>query len=311
MKPLLLICGPTACYKSETAIRIGERFGGEILSIDSVSVFRGMDIGSAKPSAYERERVPHHLIDIVDPDDAGFSVAAFQKAADAVLSDLSCRGIQPILVGGSGLYCDAVLENMEYALPSDKVLRKRLEQEYDADPKYFFAQMALDDQPSGERLHINDKKRVVRAREVFLLSNKPFSIFNQKYTDAQRSNRYDAVRVGLVMPREQLYNNINRRVDKMMKQGLLDEVECLRSKGFDRHLPAMQAIGYAQLLAYLDGEIDSLDTAIENIKRATRQFAKRQLTWFRRDNRIRWFDCQEYEKAYVEIEQFVKERIYS
>ena len=311
MKPLLLICGPTACYKSETALRIGECFGGEILSIDSVAVFRGMDIGSAKPTVAERMRVPHHLIDIVDPDDTAFSVAAFQKAADSVLSDLSCRGIQPILVGGSGLYCDAVLENMGYALPSDKELRIRLEQEYDADPKAFFQLMADDDQPSGARLHVNDKKRVVRAREVFILSRKPLSSFNKEYSAAQHSSRYEAVRIGLVMPREKLYSAINRRVDKMMELGLLSEVENLRSKGFDRHLPAMQAIGYAQLLAYLDGEVDSLETAIENIKRATRQFAKRQLTWFRRDDRIRWFDCEEYEKTYDDIERFVKERIYS
>ena len=133
MKPLLLICGPTACHKSETALRIAERWGGEILSVDSVAVYRGMDIGSAKPDLSERRRVPHHLIDIVDPDDMSFSVAAFQQAADAALRDLDRRGVQPILVGGSGLYCDAVLEAMGYALPADKELRSRVEGEYDAD----------------------------------------------------------------------------------------------------------------------------------------------------------------------------------
>ena len=156
MKPLLLICGPTACHKSETALRLGERWGGEILSIDSVAVYRGMDIGSAKPDILERQRVPHHLIDIVDPDDTGFSVAAFQQAADVVLRDLDRRGVQPILVGGSGLYCDAVLEDMGYALPADKELRIRLEGEYDADPRGFFDEMARDDGSSGEKLHLND-----------------------------------------------------------------------------------------------------------------------------------------------------------
>ena len=309
MKPLLLICGPTACHKSETALRIAGRWGGEILSIDSVAVYRGMDIGSAKPDAAERQRVPHHLIDIAEPDDASFSVAAFQQAADEVLMELAHRNVQPILVGGSGLYCDAVLENMGYALPADRELRNRLEQAYDDDPKAFFEQMAKDDVPSGTKLHLNDKKRVVRAREVFLLSGKPFSSFNQEYLTAQRNSRYPAVRIGLTMPREKLYESIDLRVDRMMAQGLLDEVKGLKAKGYDRKLPAMQAIGYAQLLSYLDEEV-SLDAAVEAIKRATRQFAKRQLTWFRRDERIRWFDCENYEEAYLQIERYVKETIY-
>ncbi len=310
MKPLLLIVGPTACHKSETALRLAERWGGEILSVDSVAVYRGMDIGSAKPTAQERQRVPHHLIDIADPDDTDFSVAAFQQAADAALKDLEDRRVQPILVGGSGLYCDAVLEDMGYALPADKALRSRLEAEYDADPGAFFAQMAKDDGPSGQKLHINDRKRVVRAREVFLLSGKPFSSFNRAYMAAQRQDRYPAVRVGLIMPREQLYARIDQRVDSMMAQGLLDEVAELAARGYDRQLPAMQAIGYAQLFAYLAGEV-SLDAAVETIKRATRQFAKRQLTWFRRDERVRWFDCEHYEEAYRGIERYAKETVYS
>ena len=308
MKPLLLICGPTACHKSETALRLGERWGGEILSVDSVAVYRGMDIGSAKPNLLERQRVPHHLIDIVDPDDTSFSVAAFQQAADAVLADLARRKVQPILVGGSGLYCDAVLEDMGYALPVDAALRKRLEAEYDADPQAFFTQMSMDDRPSGQKLHPNDKKRVVRAREVFLLSGRPFSSFNREYLAAQRHDRYPAVRVGLAMPREKLYDAIDRRVDRMMAEGLLDEVKGLQAKGYSRQLPAMQAIGYAQLLAYLEREVP-LEKAVEDIKRATRQFAKRQLTWFRRDERIRWFDCEDYEEAYREIERYVKETV--
>ena len=308
MKPLLLICGPTACHKSETALRLGERWGGEILSVDSVAVYRGMDIGSAKPNLSERQRVPHHLIDIVDPDDTSFSVAAFQQVADTALADLARRKVQPILVGGSGLYCDAVLEDMGYALPVDAALRKRLEAEYDADPQAFFAQMSMDDRPSGQKLHPNDKKRVVRAREVFLLSGRPFSSFNREYLAAQRHDRYPAVRVGLTMPREKLYDAIDRRVDRMMAQGLLDEVKGLKAKGYSRQLPAMQAIGYAQLLAYLEGEVP-LEKAVEDIKRATRQFAKRQLTWFRRDERIRWFDCEDYEEAYREIERYVKETV--
>ena len=309
MRPLLLICGPTACHKSETALRIAEKWGGEILSIDSVAVYRGMDIGSAKPDPAERQRVPHHLIDIVDQNDTSFSVAAFQQAADEVLRDLDRRNVQPILVGGSGLYCDAVLEDMGYALPSDKALRNRLEQAYDDDPQAFFERMAEDDGPSGQKLHVNDKKRVVRAREVLLLSGKPFSAFNQAYLAAQRNSRYPAVRIGLNMPREKLYAGIDRRVDRMMAQGLLEEVKGLKAKGYDRKLPAMQAIGYAQLMSYLDEEV-SLDAAVEAIKRATRQFAKRQLTWFRRDERIRWFDCENYEEAYRQIERYVKETIY-
>ncbi len=310
MKSLLLICGPTACHKSETALRLAERWGGEILSVDSVAVYRGMDIGSAKPDPAERQRVPHHLIDIVDPNDTSFSVAAFQQAADKVLLDLASRDVQPILVGGSGMYCDAVLEDMGYALPADKELRNRLEQEYGADPRAFFDQMARDDGPSGAKLHLNDKKRVIRAREVFLLSGKPFSAFNKAYLAAQRHDRYPAVRVGLTMPRVKLYAAIDHRVDRMMSMGLLDEVKGLKDRGYDRKLPAMQAIGYAQLFEYLDGEI-TLEAAVDEIKRNTRQFAKRQLTWFRRDERIRWFDCEHYEEAYRQIERYVQETIFA
>ena len=185
-----------------------------------------------------------------------------------------------------------------------------MEGEYDADPQAFFDRMAQDDGPSGKKLHLNDKKRVVRAREMFLLSGKPFSSFNQQYLAAQRQDRYPAVRVGLTMPREKLYEAIDRRVDRMMAQGLLDEVKELKDRGYDRHLPSMQAIGYAQLYAYLEGEVP-LEAAVENVKRATRQFAKRQLTWFRRDERIRWFDCEDYETAYREIERYVKETIFT
>jgi tRNA dimethylallyltransferase len=144
---------------------------------------------------------------------------------------------------------------------------------------------------------------------VFLLSGQPFSSFNRDYLAAQRHDRYPAVRVGLTMPREKLYDAIDRRVDRMMAEGLLDEVKGLRAKGYGRQLPAMQAIGYAQLLAYLEGEIP-LEKAVEDIKRATRQFAKRQLTWFRRDERIRWFDCEDYEEAYREVEWYVKETVF-
>ena len=236
-------------------------------------------------------------------------LAAAKTVFDALaLADLARRKVQPILVGGSGLYCDAVLEDMGYALPVDAALRKRLEAEYDADPQAFFTQMSMDDRPSGQKLHPNDKKRVVRAREVFLLSGRPFSSFNREYLAAQRHDRYPAVRVGLAMPRKKLYDAIDRRVDRMMAEGLLDEVKGLQAKGYSRQLPAMQAIGYAQLLAYLEREVP-LEKAVEDIKRATRQFAKRQLTWFRRDERICWFDCEDYEEAYREIERYVKETV--
>lgn len=305
---LLLICGPTACHKSETALRLAKAFDGEILSADSVAVYRGMDIGSAKPTKQEQRQVPHHLIDIASPDDGDFSVSAFQKAADAAIADISSRNKLPILVGGSGLYCDAVLENMGYALPKDPALRAELESEYDRDPQAFFAAMAADDPAAGERLHPNDKKRVVRAREVYLLCGKPFSAFNTDYQQAQHNSRYDALRIGLNMDRDLLYAAIEARVDRMIQQGLIQEAKALYDKGYDRQLPAMQAIGYAQLFAYFDGEV-SLTRAILDIKQATRRFAKRQLTWFRRDDRIRWFDCGNYEQAYLGIYAYVKENL--
>ena len=303
---LIAVLGPTACRKSETALFLGERFNGEILSADSVSVYRGFDIGSAKPELAERSRIPHHLIDVTDCEDRSFSVSRFRELADKAIEDMEARGKRPILVGGSGLYADAVLEDMGYAVPSDKALRSVLEEEYDKDPPQFFEKLREADPLTANRLHPNDKKRVVRALEVYTLLKTPLSKINLSYEEAQKKSRYDAIRVGLTMEREKLYARINGRVDAMLKKGLLEEARGIYNKGYDRSLPAMQSIGYAQLFDYFDGKL-SYEEAVEAIKRDTRRFAKRQLTWFKRDGRIRWFNCADFEACKKAVEAYIKE----
>lgn len=307
---LLCVVGPTACFKSDTAIQLAERFGGEIISCDSVSVYKDLDIGSAKPASADRNRVPHHLIDIADPKDRTFSVSSYKKYADQAIMNCELRDVIPIVCGGSGLYFDSIMHDMQYNCASDPSMRTRLNLEYDENPRIFMEKLRSVDKQSAERIPINDKKRLVRAMEVFNLTGKPFSDSNLDYINAQQQFRYESVRVGLNLPREALYERINRRVDMMMQNGLLEEVESLRSSGLDLSFPAMQSIGYKQLLMYMDG-VYSLSEAVEEIKKATRHLAKRQITWFRRDSEMTWFDCSDYEHTVSSIISYVQERIYA
>lgn len=300
---LVCVFGPTACHKSETALHLAEKLNGEILSCDSVAVYRGFDIGSAKPSREEQGRAVHHLIDIADPKDADFSVSVFQKAADSAIQSCVQRGKQPILAGGSGLYADAVLRDMGYAVPGGGAVRDRLSAEYDRNPAEFQKRLKTVDFQAGERIPLGDKKRLVRAMEVYELTGRPFSSFNEAYTRARQKLRYDTLMIGLNMERSRLYERINRRVDLMMEQGLLEEAKGLYDHIENKRLPAMQSIGYAQLFEYFRGNI-SLEAAVEKIKLDTRHLAKRQLTWFRREDAIRWFDCDRWPEALAEIERY-------
>lgn len=300
---LVCVFGPTACHKSETALHLAEKLNGEILSCDSVAVYRGFDIGSAKPSKDEQGRAVHHLIDIADPEDADFSVSVFQKAADSAIQSCDQRGKQPILAGGSGLYADAVLRDMGYAVPGDGAVRDRLSAEYDRNPAEFQKRLKTVDFQAGERIPLGDKKRLVRAMEVYELTGRPFSSFNEAYIRARQKLRYETLMIGLNMERSRLYERINRRVDLMMEQGLLEEAKGLYDRIENKRLPAMQSIGYAQLFDYFRGN-SSLEAAVEKIKLDTRHLAKRQLTWFRREDAIRWFDCDRWPETLAEIERY-------
>ncbi len=289
-KPLLAcIVGATACRKTELSILIAKAFDGEIISADSVQVYRGMDVGSAKPTLTERQGVLHHMIDCVEIGAPYFSVAEYRSMATDAIHDAVRRGKLPIVVGGSGLYINALTYPLRFAIPSDPSVRERLEREYETDGEGSFARLAAVDPVAAKRLHRNDKKRIVRALEVYECSGKPFSAFGNDFLNEQAEPiPFDPLLFGLTIERENLYARIDRRVDEMMQKGFLAEAKRLYDGGYDRKLPAMQSIGYRQLFAYFAGEI-SLSDAVEQVKRETRRFAKRQATWFRRDERIQWF----------------------
>lgn len=305
---LICVFGPTACHKSETALCLAEKLNGEILSCDSVAVYKGFDIGSAKPTTEEQGRVNHHLIDIANPGDGDFSVASFQKAADVAIEDCIKRSKQPILAGGSGLYADAVLRDMGYAVPGNMAVREALSSEYDSDPETFKNRLKEVDPEAWERIPLRDKKRLVRAMEVYTITGRPFSSFNEAYVQARKKLRYETIMIGLTMDRNTLYDRINCRVDKMMELGLLEEARAIYNSIDNFSLPAMQSIGYAQLFAYFRGEC-SLQDAVEQIKQASRHLAKRQLTWFRREENIRWFNCDNWPDTLQEIETYCLQEI--
>ncbi len=290
---IICIVGPTASGKSELALDLAERFQTEIVSADSVQVYRGMDIGSAKPTKEEQARVRHHMIDCVDTDDGAFSVAKFRQMAFPVLDGLLSRGKLPIVVGGSGLYISAVVDPLGFAVPSDPEVRERIRQEYEKDPLKCYSRFRETDPVLAERIHENDAKRIVRALEVYEISRKPLSSFGNDFRNAAKIDPpYPSVQIGLKTAREDLYKRIEDRVDKMIGEGLIDEARAIYCQYRDTSLPALQALGYRQLFRYFDGSV-TLEEAIDQIKKETRHFAKRQMTWFSRDCRIVWFDLHD------------------
>lgn len=291
MDKLLAIVGPTAVGKSQTALSVAKRLGGEIVSADSVQVYRGMDIGAAKPTPEERVEVPHHLIDIVDPD-VYYTVADFQRDALAVIHQIHNRGKLPILVGGTGLYIRAVISDYTFSESGmNEKLRERLWIEAEnKGPAYLHAKLVKVDPVTANKLHPNDLRRVIRALEVFEQSNCSIS---EQAAKTSGESRYDTTMFALTMSREQLYRRIEERVDKMMAQGLLAEVEGLLKQGVSPDVKSLQSLGYRQLITHLQGEL-TLEDAVSLIKRDTRRFAKRQLTWFRREQQITWLDCSNF-----------------
>lgn len=284
-QPLLVIVGPTASGKTSVGIEVALRLSGEIISADSMQVYRGMDIGTGKATAAERARVPHHLLDIVEPDHP-FTVAEFQARADLAIREIAARGRLPLLVGGTGLYVRAVVDGLDFApRPSDLRLRRELERRAAAvGPVALHAELAQLDPETARRVHPHDVRRVVRALEVYRLTGRPIS------AQGRRPPRYDALIFGLHVARAELYRRIERRVDEMLAAGWVDEVRRLIAAGFGRWVTSAQALGYRELAAYLRGEV-GYAAARAHIVAATRRFAKRQLTWFRADPRIRWLNA--------------------
>lgn len=291
---VVCIVGPTACGKTSVSIELAKRLNGEIVSADSVAVYRGLDIGSAKPTVAERCGIAHHMIDVADVTDTDFTVARFRKEAREAIDDILARGKLPIVVGGSGLYSDAIFSDMRFSAPSDAAVRAKLESAYLADKDAVFARLREVDGQTARRLHPNDQKRVVRALEVYEVTGKPFSAWNRDFASVQEEGEtYRVLRRGLDMDREALYRRIEARVDRMFADGLEAEAFALFEKGYTPRLPAMQSIGYAQLYDAYAGRC-TVEEAKAKTKLDTRHFAKRQLTWFRRNPQTIWYRVDAY-----------------
>ena len=290
--PLLIIAGPTATGKSASAVELALRMGGEVISADSMQVYRGMDIGSAKVTREEMRGIPHHLIDCVDPDES-WNVVRFKEQASLAVRDIADRGKLPILCGGTGFYIQALLYDIDFTqMEENAPLRKRLsDMAAEKGPEAVHALLAQRDPASAAAIHPGNVKRVIRALEFIEESGRSIAVHNAEQREKQSA--YRSVFFVLTMERAKLYDRIDRRVDIMMQQGLLEEVTRLRDMGIARDSTAMQGIGYKQIYGFLEGEYD-LEEAVRLIKRDTRHFAKRQLTWFRREKEVLWVDTDRF-----------------
>ena len=282
--PVLAVVGPTASGKTALAVELAKRLGGEIVSADSMQIYKGMDIASAKPTEAEKQGIPHHMMDFLPPE-TPYSVAEYVKAARACILEIYKRQKLPILVGGTGLYVDSLLTGTQFIeTETDFDLRARLETEFDAlGGEKMLEKLAAFDRDTAARLHPNNRKRIIRAFEVYTLTGKTMT--EALAASREKPSPFTPCYIGIAYKnREILYDRINRRVDIMLENGLLAE-----ARAFFQGTPdtAAQAIGYKELKPYLDGVL-SLDEAVENLKRATRNYAKRQITWFKRNPQIHW-----------------------
>lgn len=288
MNKVVVIVGPTASGKSAVAIELAKLINAEVISADSMQVYRGMDIGTAKVTEREAQGVPHHLIDIVDPTEP-FSVAEYQRLARQAIEDISTRGKLPIVAGGTGLYIRAVIDKFEF--PEGDVVspvREELQERARLEGAEVLYQELINKDPEAAKIvHPKNVRRVIRALEAIELTGRPFSEFHREWQ--KRESIYNVRMFGLNMDRQLLYERINRRVDQMIESGLLSEAQKLVDAGYEKFLTSQQAIGYKELIGYLNGEM-TLDEAVDLLKTRTRQYAKRQLTWFKADPRIEWLD---------------------
>jgi tRNA dimethylallyltransferase len=299
LNKVLVIVGPTAVGKTQVSLKLADILHGEIVSLDSRQVYRYMDIGTAKPTEKEMKRVAHHLIGVVYPDQK-FTAADYGKKARMAVKGIVEGKRQPMAVGGSGLYLKALIEGFFKGPKANDKLRERLRQEESRfGPYHLFRKLKEVDPQAAHRIHPNDTVRIMRALEVYELTGEPISSLQEK--GDYEPFEMDFVKVGLSLDRKKLYERIDRRVEKMISDGFLDEVKGLKEKGYSRELKAFKTVGYQELFSYLEGETDC-GSAVESIKSSTRRYAKRQLTWFRKDNGIRWLDVEREDL----IEQILK-----
>ena len=290
---LIILAGPTASGKTSVSIDLAKRLGGEIISADSMQVYKYMDVGTAKISVEEMQGVKHHLIDVLDPKE-DFNIVKFQNMVKCSIEEIVKNGHIPILVGGTGFYIQSVIYDIDFNNEDDNSsVRKKLEEEYDIlGADFMHEKLKKIDIVSAKNIHKNNKKRIIRAIEYFLINNEPISSHNE--VQREKKSPYDYRFFVLNPPRDILYERINKRVDIMVENGLVDEVKKLREMGLSTANISMQGIGYKEIIEYLDGEV-SLETAIENIKQNTRHMAKRQVTWFKREKDVIYVDPFSFE----------------
>lgn len=289
-KEVIILCGPTAVGKTACSLHLAEALGGEIISADSMQLYRYMDIGSAKPTRNELDRIPHHLVDFLDPR-TPFSVAEYQQLARKAILQVLEQGKPPVVSGGTGLYINSILYEMDFSVPvNDLAFRREMEELAEREGKEAVHQLLKEqDREAAERIHPNSLKRVIRSLEILREGGK-IRTFEESFV---KTDLYDCRLVGLTRDREELYQRINRRVDLLMEAGLLEEVRNLMEMGLTEGDISMKGIGYKEIIAFLKEEC-SLEEAVSLIKQSTRNYAKRQLTWFRRYDDIQWFDLSLY-----------------
>lgn len=306
-KPLIILTGPTAVGKTKASINLAKAIGGEIISADSMQVYRHMDIGSAKITPEEMQGVKHHLIDVLEPDEE-FHVVKFQRLAKKAMEEIYAKGKIPIVVGGTGFYIQALLYDIDFTENNEDTAYRR-ELEHIADTKgaeYLHEMLKAVDEKSAQNIHANNVKRVIRALEFFKQTGQKISEHNEK--EREKESPYQFCYFVLNDIREHLYKRIELRIDEMLKEGLVAEVEMLKEKGYTREMTSMQGLGYKEILDYLNG-VFSLEEAVYILKRDTRHFAKRQITWFKREKDVIWINKDEFDYDEEKILSFLLEKI--
>ena len=299
---LFILIGPTAIGKTALSIDLAKKFNGEIISADSMQIYKYMDIGTAKVTKEEMDGIPHHLIDFIYPDEE-YTVSNYQRDATRLIKDINSRNKLPMVVGGTGLYINSLVYNLNFAkVPPDEKYRLELEDLADQHGDVYIHNLLKEiDIKSSNSISENDRKRIIRALEVYKVTGKTMSEHNENFR--KEVDKYNLSIVCLNMDRKELYDRINRRVDIMIEGGLVNEVKGILEKGYHKDLVSLKGIGYKEIIMYLEGEI-TLEEAIEKIKQGSRNYAKRQLTWFRRDDRIKWINKDDFKDS-DELSQYI------
>ncbi len=302
---LIIIGGPTGIGKTSVAIEIARRFGGEIINADSMQIYRFMNIGTAKPTLEEQSLVKHHLVGIINPDQL-FDAVKFTDRAGKIIAHLVEKQVLPFVVGGTGLYIKALVHGLFRENSSDPEIREELNQAAETHgSEYLYQNLKEIDPTTAERLHPNDTFRIIRALEVYRVTGKPLSNFHDAHRFSDQP--YRVLKIGLDLDRDILYDRISSRVESMIEQGLVEEVKQLLAMGCSSDLKAMQSIGYRHMADYIEGRLE-WEAALDTMKRDTRRYAKRQLTWFRADPEMVWFHPDQLEHIAEKIEEFVSNR---